>query len=523
MPAPTFVAEYESAWNNSTSPKTISVTTAVGDVLVCLAVMENHVAGIATPTGGTGLTWTLRQSIVVTDYCQVYAWTATATTAETFTFSIAESASTANFWGATVLRWSGSDGIGASAKTNVSSGAPSLGLTTTGENSAIATVNADWNAADGASRTWRTINSSTGNEQTYFRDSSRYAVYANRWNDVGASGSKTTGLSAPSGQKYSIISVEVLGSSGGPISGPANTATETDAALALDRRKARAATAATETGSALVLGRRHTRVVGLATSTDAALAISRLKTRALGTATEAATALPIEAQGELGGPIGTATETDTSGSLTARKTRAVGVATETDTATALGRIKTRLVGIASETVAAVALGRRKTRAVGVAGETDDALPVTLPGVLGGTISPATESDTAGVLGRAKRKSIAPAVEPDTAPSLARVKGRLLGVAAEMATASAVGRRKARSVGTATETDTALSITNPASLFRIIAARLSDRRHARIGDGVPGVTWDDDVIWDDDVPWDSLPVLGSDVRRATVRDRRRARL
>lgn len=215
MAAPTFVAEYELAWNNSNSPKTISVTTAVGDVLVAFGVMENQVAGIATPTGGTSLTWTLRQSVVVTDYTQVYVWTATATTAETFTFSVAESAGTSNFWGATVLRWSGSDGIGATAKTNTT-GAPSLALTTTQADSAIACANGDWNAVDGTSRTWRTINSSVGTEQTYFRDAARYGVYANVWADVGAAGSKTTGLSAPTGQQYAIVAVEVLGTGGAP-------------------------------------------------------------------------------------------------------------------------------------------------------------------------------------------------------------------------------------------------------------------------------------------------------------------
>lgn len=226
MPAPTFVAEYETLWTGTTTPKTASVTTAVGDVLVVVAMLENHLGTLSTPTGGTGLTWTLRQEVAASpssDWCGVYVWTATATTAETFTLSIARGG-TAVVWGFNCLRFSGSDGIGASSKTNTT-GAPSLGLTTTGANSAIVVANADWAALDGTSRTWRTVNGSVGNENTYFRSSTTYGVYANRHMDAGAAGANTVGLSAPTGQSYSIAAVEVLGTSGTTITGTLSTTT----------------------------------------------------------------------------------------------------------------------------------------------------------------------------------------------------------------------------------------------------------------------------------------------------------
>ena len=208
MPAPTFVAEYESVWNTSTTPKTVSVTAAVDDRLVCFGIVESGVdATMAAPTGLTGVTWTLVQSIAISNYCGVYCWTGSATQAlSAVTASMARSGAALK-WGFTILRWSGSDGFGASAKTNVASGAPSLALTTTGANSAVATANADWNATDGTTRTWR--NGET--EQTYMRDSAAYTTYVGCWGDSGAAGSKTLGLSAPTGQKYSIIGVEVLG------------------------------------------------------------------------------------------------------------------------------------------------------------------------------------------------------------------------------------------------------------------------------------------------------------------------
>lgn len=222
MAAPTFVAEYETAWNADTTPKALNVTTAVGDVLVIIGMIENGLASLNTPTGGTGLTWTLRQSISLgSDWCAVYVWTATATTAQTFSCSVSRSGSTGAWWGWVALRWSGSGGVGASSKANAS-GAPSLGLTTTAANSAICIGNADWNAADGTSRTWRSVNGSPATEQSYFRNSSRYTLYAGRHTDAGAAGAKTVGLSAPAGQKYSITAVEVLGTSASTTTGTLN-------------------------------------------------------------------------------------------------------------------------------------------------------------------------------------------------------------------------------------------------------------------------------------------------------------
>lgn len=216
MPPPTFLAEYGDVWNNSTTPKTASVTCNTGERLVICGSTSDQGATINTPTGGTGLTYTLQQSIVVSQYCTAYVWTTVSATDQTYTLSLGTSGDNTLEWGWVAYRFSASDGIGASSKTNVSGAAPSLGLTTLFDNSAIVTVNADWNAVDGTSRTWRTINGITptaGNnlERTYFRDAAAYTAYSAYWNDAGTAGAKTTGISAPGGQKYAIISVEVRG------------------------------------------------------------------------------------------------------------------------------------------------------------------------------------------------------------------------------------------------------------------------------------------------------------------------
>lgn len=220
MAAPTFVASYLGAasWSTTTSPKTVSVTTAVGDVLVLIASHSTPTTTISTPTGGTSLSWTLQQSFIGAGAPSVYAWTATATTAETFTCSVARAA-TAAAWGFRVTRWSSSGGIGATVKTSVhTTGAPSQSITTTGANSAVVAHVSDWNESAVTPRTWRTINSVTptsgnGMEQDAVLVAGSYSVLGAYWSDVGTAGAKTTGLTTQTGADYSMVSVEVLGAS----------------------------------------------------------------------------------------------------------------------------------------------------------------------------------------------------------------------------------------------------------------------------------------------------------------------
>lgn len=219
---PTFVAEYEATWTNTAAgaSKTVDVTVANGDIIVVLGGSEQG-GGVTlgTPTGG-GLTYTSRQAAVNGgSWSTAYIWTAPSTSAQTFTLQITCAGGSSGSWGFNVLRFSGHGGVGASSNTNVSGAAPSLGLTTTGNNSAIAIINTDWNAADGTTRTWRTVGAAA-TEQTYYRDSSAYAAYVGRHIDAGTAGAKTVGLSAPSGQKYTIAAVEILGTSGTTVSDP---------------------------------------------------------------------------------------------------------------------------------------------------------------------------------------------------------------------------------------------------------------------------------------------------------------
>lgn len=215
MPAPTLVTEVETVFTSSTRPKTTaSMSVQVGDILVGYAVKDNDPEDLSTPTNsGTALTWTLKQSVNLAGYCEVRMWTATATVEESITVSFSETG-TADWWfGGAVQVWRGSDGVGASAVANADGAAPSVNITTTQANSAIAVCNGDWNASDGASRTWRS-NAGSLTETTYFLDSLRYTVYAGYHADAGAIGTYAVGLTAPAAQKYAIVAIEIKGSAG---------------------------------------------------------------------------------------------------------------------------------------------------------------------------------------------------------------------------------------------------------------------------------------------------------------------
>lgn len=236
MAAPTFVSEAETAWNSTTSPKsTGSFDVLTGDILCPVAVAEasGNFGGADMTFAATGgsLTYNSQQSVRISDYTGIEAWIAEATGDASFAGTITRTNGSFLFFGGNFPVFRDSDGVGASAKTNVLSGAPSLDITTTQDNSAIVVVVGDWNAADGASRTWRTVNgtapsAANGFELTYFRDSSRYTLYVAYYPDAGAAGAKTVGLSAPTGQKYSIIAVEVKGTAAaganpkGPLGNP---------------------------------------------------------------------------------------------------------------------------------------------------------------------------------------------------------------------------------------------------------------------------------------------------------------
>lgn len=207
-----------SAWNTATTPKTISVTVKLGDLIVVIGIIEGQAttSSDTLAVSGGSLSWSTAVKINVAAFCHVSEQHATATSDATFNISIAHTGNTALFFGANAVGWRGSDGLGTAQKANLASGAPSVSVTTGAANSAILAFNADFNAVDDTTRVWRTINGITPTalgtlEVDHAFLTSHYTLAGAIWDDVGVAGAKTVGQTTLATQKYSIIAIEIKG------------------------------------------------------------------------------------------------------------------------------------------------------------------------------------------------------------------------------------------------------------------------------------------------------------------------
>lgn len=198
--------------------------------------------------------------------------------------------------------------------------------------------------------------------------------------------------------------------------------------------------------------------LGIATETDAAQALTRKKAKAVGIAAETDAAQTIVNIGGKNIAVTPSTETDAAQTIARSKLKALGISSETDAAQSFARAKSRAVGVASETDTAQVFTRSKRRALGIATETDAAQVIVKTGAKFIAVTAATESDAAQAFSRSKRRAVGIGTETDAAQALGRRKSRAVGIAAETDAAQAFARSKLRALGVATETDAAQAIT-----------------------------------------------------------------
>jgi hypothetical protein len=224
MPVATLASFGASAFNNSTSPKTASVTTQVGDLLVVGRVQGSAGASVNTtnPTGVSGATWSSRQAFPAsanTQACRVNIHTAEGMSAATHTLSCVRPAgSTSNNWGFVwaVFRNHGGYNNGGGEALTSGTEAPAFNYTAVLD-SCIFYICGDWNAV-GGTQTGRTTGLGTlqviGN---YPGDGTSYGVWAGVWVGTPSAGVKSLGMTAPTGQRPAHAAVEILpGAGGGP-------------------------------------------------------------------------------------------------------------------------------------------------------------------------------------------------------------------------------------------------------------------------------------------------------------------
>lgn len=227
---PTFIGSAKSTFAGGTgntvqTTAAWSVTPNAGDTLIASMLIADYDATQAiVGVTGCSTTWTLVQLEQSVSHGQVGVWSGTATSSGACTITGTKLYTSGGAYSFAVMgaAFRGTAGIGAS---NLGTGTGSLSLSITGAaNSAYLCAGTDWNAVDGTTRTWRTINSITptsgnGLELLYLRDAVQSTLYVAYWNDTGTAGAHTCGTTAPTGMQYADAGVEIL-AAGAP---PANT------------------------------------------------------------------------------------------------------------------------------------------------------------------------------------------------------------------------------------------------------------------------------------------------------------
>jgi hypothetical protein len=227
---PTLTSSAESAAAAATT-RTVSATYAAGDIITVIAQAEHGGELFTTISDTNGLTWTDRGTVTgapAANFGHIRAWSAAPAGSGTTTITVTKGGSSTE----AKIRadvWSDTDGLATAATTTNGGSAPSLSVTTTQDRSAVLLAVNDWNAVDGASRTYRTVNSITpvsggSGELSYHRNAAAQTLYDAYWSDTGTAGAKTVGLTAPTGQLPAMLGIGVLGKAGaggGSVSGVA--------------------------------------------------------------------------------------------------------------------------------------------------------------------------------------------------------------------------------------------------------------------------------------------------------------
>lgn len=216
MAAPTFIAQYATAFNSDGSSKTAMSAVSINsdDVIVLVSASENYLGLTSETENGAG-SFTNQEVFNTSNYCYTRASTYIAPANETITINVTKTGAIAYF-GGNAVRFSGSSGIGATEINNGASGTPSVSITTTQANSAIVVIASDWNASTGSQTFTSSGGAGSPSDLTGFPgDNSHYGVAVAYYADAGSAGSKTVGMSAPTNQKWAIIAIEVKGTAGG--------------------------------------------------------------------------------------------------------------------------------------------------------------------------------------------------------------------------------------------------------------------------------------------------------------------
>lgn len=205
-----------------------SISANAGDVFIIKLVAEDTPLTIAAPTC-SGQTVALIASSTAASNCPVSLYKMTVS-GSPGTVTISCTFTGSGRWHMAVFnRWTGCTIAGTPAVNATKTGGttPSATLTTTAANSAIDVSVGDWNAVAPGTPAYRL---SAVQDALHDKTTANYAGYGFHTLDAGATGAKTIGMTAPTGQAWTMIGVEILASGGSGTDAPAEAATHTAAA-----------------------------------------------------------------------------------------------------------------------------------------------------------------------------------------------------------------------------------------------------------------------------------------------------
>lgn len=203
----------------NTSLATTSFTPPAGSILIVYVVSADAGQTHSTPTA-TSHTFVSRANLgTANSTSRVSVWTATATgSALTIT---APFAGTATQRALVVSAFSGAQlaatpAVATFDGTSVANSAPSLNITTVAANSMVSWALGDWAQIDGTTtRVYR----SSATERAFHTVTGAYTGYA-AYQAAATAGTQTFGLTAPTGQKPTMVGIEIQASGGAAAATP---------------------------------------------------------------------------------------------------------------------------------------------------------------------------------------------------------------------------------------------------------------------------------------------------------------
>lgn len=212
-----YMASYTVAEWDTATQKFAYFSHDPGDLVLLSAVINSDIGNITQPVDNSDVvipdvtrpdcTFTLVRSASTTNRATYVYRINSTNTVPGRTYVVGVAGNPGYYWGFSISRWARAT-MGNSAVTQ-GTGAPSLALTTTVAGSSIAAYNVDTVRAGGI-QAWRTTGLSEPFD-LHTRNQDQFRYYSACYPSSGVVGNKTIGLTAPTGQNYAMIGVEVIG------------------------------------------------------------------------------------------------------------------------------------------------------------------------------------------------------------------------------------------------------------------------------------------------------------------------